>query len=69
MEQSESTRAALVGYAKIFGVEITPEEESLERSVQEIIGFLDDLETLDLDGVPPAVAYDPTWPRVNEVLR
>lgn len=68
MEQAESKRPALVEYARIFGVEITPEDESLERSVDEMIGFLADIDTLDLNGVAPASIYDPTWPKVNEVL-
>lgn len=65
MEQAESKRPTLVSYARIFGVEIVPEDESLERSVDEIIGFLADIDSLDLEGVPPASLYDPTWPRVN----
>lgn len=67
MEQAESKRPILVEYARIFGIEITAADESLERSVDEIIGFLADIDTLDLDGVPPASTYDPTWPKVNEV--
>lgn len=67
MEHSESKRPTLVGYAAIFGVEILPEEESLERSVDELIGFIADIDALDLDGVVPASIYDPAWPRVNEV--
>ena len=65
MEQPISKRPTLVEYARIFGVEILPEDESLERSVDEIIGFLADIDTLDLEGVPPASIYDPAWPRVN----
>ncbi len=65
MEQPESKRATLVEYARYFGVEITPADESLERSVDEIIAFLADIDTLDLEGVPPAAIYDPAWPRVN----
>lgn len=65
MEQPESKRPTLVGYARIFGIEIPPADESLERSVDEIVAFLADIDTLDLDGVPPASIYDPAWPRVN----
>ena len=67
-EQAESKRPALVEYGRIVGGEITPDDESLERSVDEMIGFLADIDTLDLDGVAPASIYDPTWPKVNEVL-
>ena len=66
MDPAESKRPALVGYASIFGVEIFPEEESLERSVDELIGFIADIDTLDLENVAPAAIYDPVWPRVNE---
>jgi hypothetical protein len=69
MDQAESKRPTLVGYASIFGVEILPSEESLERSVDELIAFLADIDTLDLEGVAPAATYDPAWPRVNEVGR
>ena len=69
MDQAESKRPTLVGYAGIFGVEIQPEEDSLERSVEELIGFLADIDTLDLEGVAPASTYDPAWPRVNELRR
>ena len=61
MEQPESNRSTLVGYARIFGVEIQPEETSLERSVQELIEFLADIDALDLDGVAPAAIYYPAW--------
>lgn len=67
MDPAESKRPALVSYASIFGIEIAPEDESLERSVDEIIGFLADIDALDLTGVAPASIYDPTWPKVNEV--
>ncbi len=67
MEQPESNRSTLVSYARIFGVEIQPEEQSLERSVQELIEFLADIDALDLEGVAPASIYDPAWPLVNEV--
>jgi len=69
MEQPESNRPALVGYARIFGVEISPEDTALEVSVQEFLGFLDDLDALDLAEVPPAAVYDPGWPRLAEVTR
>ena len=70
MEPPESNRSTLLGYARIFGVDITAEDESLERSVREFIGFLDDIATLgNLDTVAPAAIYDPAWPRVNEVRR
>ncbi|TXG79511.1 MAG: hypothetical protein E6R14_10905 [Thermomicrobiales bacterium] len=65
MDPVESKRSTLVGYAAIFGVEILPEEESLERSVDELIGFIADIDALDLEGVVPASVYDPAWPRVN----
>jgi hypothetical protein len=67
MEAAESKRSTLVGYASIFGVEILPEEESLESSVEDLIGFIADIDTLDLEGVAPASIFDPTWPRVNQV--
>jgi hypothetical protein len=67
MEAAESKRPTLVGYASIFGVEILPEEESLESSVEDLIGFIADIDTLDLEGVTPASIFDPTWPRVNQV--
>ncbi len=66
MALTESNRPTLVGYARIFGVEISPEEESLEASVDDLIGFIADIDTLELDGVVPASIYDPAWPRVNE---
>ena len=66
VEQPESKRPTLVEYARIFGIEIPLGDESLERSVDEIVGFLADIDSLDLDGVPPASLYDPAWPRVNE---
>lgn len=66
MEQRESKRPTLVGYASIFGVDILPEEESLEASVDDLIAFIADVDTLDLEGVVPASIYDPAWPRVNE---
>ena len=66
MEGAESKRPTLVGYARIFGVEILPEEESLEGSVDDLIGFIADIDMLELEGVVPASIYDPTWPRVNE---
>lgn len=65
--EEESKRPTLVAYAKIFGVEILPGEESIEQSVDDLIGFLADIDTLDLDGAAPAVTYSPSWPRVNEV--
>lgn len=67
-ERNDSTipkRATLVEYAALFGVEIAPEETSLEASVDDLIGFLADIDTLDLEGVIPASIYDPSWPRVN----
>ncbi len=69
MEQPESNRPALVAYARIFGVEISPEDTALEASVQEILAFLDDLDALDLAEVPPASVYDPGWPRLAGVER
>jgi hypothetical protein len=66
MDPAESKRATLVGYARIFGVEILPGEETLEASVDDLIGFIADIDTLDLEGVVPASIYDPSWPRVNE---
>ncbi len=65
MEQPQSKRPTLIEYARIFGVEIGADDESLERSIDEIIGFLDDIDVLDLEGVAPASNYDPSWPRVN----
>lgn len=65
MEQPRSKRPTLVEFARILGVEIPPEDESLERSVDELIAFLADIDTLDLQGVAPASIYDPTWPRIN----
>lgn len=65
MEQPQARRLTLVEFAQIFGVEIPTEDASLERSVDEIVGFLVDVDTLDLDGVPPASIYDPAWPAVN----
>ena len=66
MEAAESKRPTLVGYASIFGVQILPEEESLEASVDDLIGFMADIDTLDLERVTPASIFDPVWPRVNE---
>ena len=66
MDPMESKRPTLVGYARIFGIEILPDEEALEASVDDLIGFLTDIDTLDLEGVAPASNYDPVWPRVNE---
>src|SRR5918993_6139298 len=66
VDPSESKRTSLVSYAKIFGVEILPDEESLEASVNDLIGFLADIDTLDLEGNVPATIFDPSWPRVNE---
>jgi hypothetical protein len=65
MEQPQSRRLTLVEFARIFGIEIPPEDASLERSVEDIIDFLADIDTLDLAGVPPASIYDPAWPKVN----
>jgi hypothetical protein len=65
MEQPESKRPTLVGYAKIFGVEIRPEDEALEASVDDLIAFIADIDSLDLAGIAPASIYDPTWRRVN----
>lgn len=65
MDPMESKRPTLVGYARIFGIEILPDEEALEASVDDLIGFLADIDTLDLEGVAPASIYDPAWPRVN----
>lgn len=69
MEEPISNRATLIAYARLFGVDISPDDESLERSVQEFIGFLDDMAALDLSEVAPAAIYDPAWSRVNEVRR
>lgn len=66
MESSASKRPTLVNYASIFGVEILPEETSLEASVDDMIAFMRDIETLELDSVAPASVFDPVWPRVNE---
>jgi hypothetical protein len=66
MEAAESKRPTLVGYARIFGVEILPGEQSLESGVNDLIGFIADIDALELKGVSPASIYDPTWPRVNE---
>lgn len=65
MDSTNSKRPVLVEYARIFGVEILPDEETLEASVDDLILFLADIDTLDLDGVTPASIYDPAWPRVN----
>ena len=65
MEQPQAKRPTLVEFARVFGVEIPPEDEALERSVDELIAFLADIDTLELQGVSPAPIYDPTWPRVN----
>lgn len=65
MEQPQAKRPTLVEFARIFGVEIPVEDMALERSVDEILSFLADIDTLDLEGVPPAAIYDPAWPRVN----
>lgn len=69
MQERESTRPALVEYARIFGAEIGPEETLLEQSIADVLGFLADIDALDLEGVPIASTYDPAWPRVNEVSR
>ena len=69
MDQAESKRPTLVAYARMFDVEILPDEGSIEGSVDDLIGFLADIDMLDLDGVPPASNYDPAWPRVNVVSR
>lgn len=69
MDQAESPRPVLVAYARLFGVEIGPEDESVERFMSEINGFLTDIAALDLEGVATASIYDPAWPRVNEVRR
>ncbi len=69
MDQPETNRPTLVGYARIFGVDISPDDTALEPSVQEFIDFLDDLAALDLADAAPAAIYDPSWPRVNEVNR
>lgn len=66
MDPVESKRPTLVGYARIFGIEILPEEVGLEASVNDLIDFIADIDTLDLDGVAPAALFDPFWPRVNE---
>lgn len=63
----ESKRPILVGYASMFGVEILPDERALEAGVESLIGFLAEIDMLDLEGVAPAAVYDPAWPRVNEV--
>ncbi len=65
MEQPRSKRPTLVEFARVFGVEIPAEDESLERSVDELIGFLADIDRLELSGIAPASTYDPGWPRVN----
>ena len=65
MEQRQAKRQALVEVAGIFGVDITPQDDALEHSVDQVIEFLADIDTLDLQGVPPASIYDPAWPRVN----
>lgn len=65
MEPAASKRPTLVGYASIFGIEILPDEASLEASVDDLIGFIADIDSLDLEGVVPAATYDPSWPRVN----
>jgi Asp-tRNA(Asn)/Glu-tRNA(Gln) amidotransferase C subunit len=67
MDSAESRRSILVGYARVFGVEISPEETALESGIDSLIGFLADIDELDLEGVAPAPIYDPSWPRVNEV--
>jgi hypothetical protein len=67
MEQPPAKRQVLVEAARIFGVEITPGDDALERSVDQIVEFLAEIDTLDLQGVPPASIYDPAWPRVNGV--
>lgn len=69
MEPPESNRPALVGYARIFGVDISPEDTALEPSVREFLGFLDDMNALDLAEVPPAAVYDPAWLRIAGVER
>ena len=66
MEAAESKRPTLVGYASILGVEIAPEEESLKESVDDLMAFIADIDTLDLELVTPASNFDPVWPRVNE---
>lgn len=65
MDPIESKRSILVGFASLFGVEISPDETSLEAGVDALVGFLADIDALDLEGVAPASVYDPTWPRVN----
>lgn len=70
LEPPASNRSTLVEYAQIFGVDIPPEDESLERSAREFLGFLSDLANLgDLSTVAPAAVYDPAWPDSNEVNR
>lgn len=70
MEQPKSNQSTLVEYAHIFGVDIPADDESLERSAREFLGFLDDIAALgELDTVAPAAIYDPAWPRVNEVRK
>lgn len=66
MDPVDSKRPTLVGYARIFGIEILPEEDALETSVNDLIDFIADIDTLDLNGVAPAAIFDPSWPRVNE---
>jgi len=65
MEQPPAKRQALVEVARMYGVEITQQDDALERSVEQVPEFLADIDTLDLQGVPPASSYDPAWPRVN----
>lgn len=61
-----SKRTALVAYASIFGIEIAPDEESLEANVNDLIAFLADIDTLDLEGIVPASIFDPSWSNVDE---
>ncbi len=66
MDPVESKRPTLVSYGRIFGVEISPSDASLEGDVDDLIGFLAEIDTLDLELVSPAATFDPAWPRVNE---
>jgi len=66
-DPAESKRPILVGYASMFGVEILPDETALEAGVESLMGFLAEIDMVDLEGVAPAAVYDPAWPRVNEV--
>lgn len=58
---------AVARLAQLAGIEIGPERRgAVAAMLRDMVGFMQELETLDLTGVEPAAIYDPSWTKPGQ---